>query len=385
MSVSRETLLQRIFERRGRVTLTAWEKVALETDVNLADGHAHGSLLAQVANPPEVLERALNKVHFGRQSDHETDFLAAYSRLSGQSHSLAEVAFHYSSSLSMFTVGAALAMNGRQRVGLVHPTFDSLSALLNSSRLETIPIRETVDADADYRSYIMQDLDAIVLVSPNNPTGRCVIGENFRHLIADCRANDVWVILDSSFRLLDERTCVEDQHRTARECDGLEYVFIEDTGKAIPAYEQKVGFVSGSRTFMSAVVRVSEDFLLNVSPLTLRLLESVMEGVDASAPFYRSVVVSNRKSLRRYMRPLGMQLVWPGSRVSVEMLEVPGADAQSLVRQYAENNLLVLPGPQFYWADPSFGRSQLRVALMRSSTYFMDALRVLQKAHSLKS
>lgn len=349
-------------------TLTRHQRVALAAPFNLADGHSrqgNGPVHRSVLESVGALYAASEQVE---QQAAEQAFAEVFLAAAGQHGALAlpPPTFHYSASLSIAVAASALKELG-DRIALVHPTFDNISALLRRAGLDPLPVSES---DADVVGSLPDDVVALFLVLPNNPTGATLSHDAFAHVARECARRDVVLVVDFSFRFfgaLDRW----DQYETLRR-SGARFVGIEDTGKTWPSLDLKVGFVVADPETHELVRRVTDDYLLNVSPFTLELLRRYVEADDLQAA--RSIVEANRLVLARTLEEAGLGATVEDSTLGVAWVTLPeGWDGDDLALWMSDRGLSICPGKQFYWADEDAGRRFVRVALLRPLPYFAAA------------
>jgi aspartate/methionine/tyrosine aminotransferase len=349
-------------------TLTRHQRVALAAPFNLADGHSrqgNGPVHESVLRSIGALYAASEQVeqHSVEQAFAETFFAAA-----GQQGALAlpPPLFHYSASLSIAVAANAVKELG-DRIGMVHPTFDNIPALAQRAGLEALPIS---GSDADVVERLPEDVVALFLVLPNNPNAETLSHESFAYVASECARRDIVLVIDFSFRFfgaLDEW----DQYETLQR-SGARFIGIEDTGKTWPSLDLKVGFAVADPWTQALVRRVTDDYLLNVSPFVLELLRRYVEADDLEAA--RSIVAANRLVLVRALESAGVGATVEDSPLSVAWVTLPdGWDGDDLARWLSDRGLSVCPGKQFYWADEETGRRFVRVALLRPLPYFAAA------------
>src|SRR5690349_14612852 len=151
--------------------LTEWEWHGLERRFNLADGHAHQDLPAEMTSVLDGLPRLI----LNRNADQErteSEFTTAFFEISGQRHPMVRPFLHLSSSISIELAAKALKQAGNSQVGLISPSFDNIPQLLRRSGLVLHPIPEhSFWADDRVQESFLSACDALFLVVPNNPTG----------------------------------------------------------------------------------------------------------------------------------------------------------------------------------------------------------------------
>lgn len=345
-------------------SLTSYEVAGLNAVCNLADGHAK-------------LQPALDEFdlfpwpEIFRDSPYrfERSFLELFSAVTAESMTLDTVVMFPSASLGIDAVAKFLAESGRRRVGLLHPTFDNLYLLLRRAGLEVSPVAETEHA-------IMQaaeSMDAVFLVSPNNPTGWQPHPELWPRLARSISSGRRRVIIDRTFRFLGQ-----DDRQLSEFARMPGVMTVEDTGKTWSTAECKVAFVATSdRLDRDLINQIAEEITLNVSPVSLALCQRAMQREWAGSRLKRAVA-DNFKVLDRPLAELGFAIAAP--TLSFLWLTVPHElfdDGPSCVAALAERGLATLPGNKFYWAEEELGHRRLRMSLARSTTVAKAAAQIL--------
>ena len=368
-----------------RDNLTQYEHDALNRVFNLADGHAHqGQNIGQA----EIIARLTEIFHAAEGSPQEIAeqrFLDAFFTLAGQSgHSsggrhASLICYSASGAIEMV---AAFLRESRARTALIEPTFDNLHSMLRRHAVEVMPLNEAdLLSDAADEALRAVDADAIFLVQPNNPTGRYLTTGEFKRVVDFCRATGKFLIVDFSFRFFVEGL-FWDQYQMALQ-SGVDFLFVEDTGKTWPSLDLKVGILTVAPRIYPAVYSIHNDALLNVSPFILELLRQYIEESArvGLGPGIRDVVADNRRTFRHLVPSTILRSLNPDSQISVEWLEiVSGRGADELWQYLRDRGVYVLPGTHFYWSRHDEGQRFLRVALMRDRDVFSEAVRVLCEA-----
>ncbi|MFD1151392.1 aminotransferase class I/II-fold pyridoxal phosphate-dependent enzyme [Saccharothrix hoggarensis] len=360
-------------------SLTRHEWAGLMNTHNLADGHARQAQTLRmrevVARLPELYTAADEVPQLTLQREFEEAFYG----LAGQ-HSVVtrerRPLHHYSSSLSIEVVANYLREKG-SRVSLLHPTFDNIPAILRRHQVPLTPITERIFAEPDDPAFY-RDTDAIFLVTPNNPTGTDPAPDVMRTIARRCVEHDVLLIVDYSFRFFSAHLAGWDQYAYF-ESIGLRHIGIEDTGKTWPTLDLKIGSLIADARVYPRLQEITDDLLLNVSPFIFALIR---DYVDADRELSsRQVGAVNRGVLERALEGGPVTPVPAAGPMSVAWLRLPeGWRASDLCDWLTEQEVSVLPGWPFFWADHSAGEGFVRVALMRSEGDFADAARALAEA-----
>jgi enduracididine biosynthesis enzyme MppP len=348
--------------------LTQFEYLALNSPLNLADGHARQELTpAQskvIGELPDMFAEAADRP----VADIEREACGAFFTALGQhSHPFAgdRVLSCYSSSLAMEIYARSLATEA-DAIALIHPTFDNIPDILRGVGLRLVPVEEEQIHDADLAPELLASVGAVFVTTPNNPTGR-VLGEaRLRRLAEQCAEHDVVLTLDTSFRGFDPGAQYD--HYAVLEASGCRWVVIEDTGKLWPTLELKIGWLAFSANSGLPLAKIHSDILLGVSPLILLLVKRfAADAAEGGLADLHRFIAENRAVLRTRLADVpGTRFVDEHSKVSVDRLHVGsrlGLDVWSALRSH---NLYALPCQKFHWARPSEGDHTLRIALSRS-------------------
>lgn len=349
-------------------SLTELELVALESGVNVADGHARqGPTASQqriIDQLPELFATAARSSASILDEETQSAFLSAL----GQHTAVAAtdaILSCYSSSVAMEIVGRALHAEGIRRVAVIHPTFDNIPDLLAGVGLSLVPIEEEELVDGPIGALPL-GIDAVVATTPNNPTGRVISREQLAELAELCESRGLVLVLDMSFRGFDERSQYD--HYATLAGSGCRYVVIEDTGKLWPTLDLKVAFLAVGCTASLPVRRIYTDLLLGVSPLILLLVRYLADDARAGGlAELRNFMAANRQTLRDELADVpSLTVADPDSRISVERIGVPaGRTGTEVWRTLRASGVHVLPCRQFHWARPAEGERFVRVALGR--------------------
>lgn len=356
-----------------RKNLTQYEHTAINNYYNLADGHAHNTDLPQnlLEKLPDIYLSSQNL----KQDDVEQRFLKSFFKLANQraaENLLKNTLLCYSASTAIEIVANFLHKRGF-RTALLEPTFDNIPAILVRLGVELVSISEKDFIESQEFSRLLE-ADAIFLVLPNNPTGGQLSSDLFKDLAYFCNQNNKLLIVDFSFRFF-EAFENWDQYAIATQ-SGCDFIFIEDTGKTWPTLDLKTGIIVSSTPCFDELSIIHNDFLLNVSPFTLLLLDEYLQysalcGLEETV---RSIVSLNRAFLREKIVGTHLSLINPNSRLSVEWLFSSKLAADKIIGVLEENRIYVLPGTNFFWKNPEFGKQFIRIALMRDHGMFCECV-----------
>ncbi len=360
--------------------LTQLEFLALNSEFNLADGHARQSLTAGqsqiVAELPLLFEEGEKRPVEELEREAHAAFFTALGQHSYPS-APGRVLSCYSSSVAMEILSRALAETTGS-VALVHPTFDNIADLLRGNGLKLVPLAEDPLHGDDLDTDLLTSVGCVFVTTPNNPTGRVVSKERLTRLAEQCAAHGVVLALDTSFRGFDTRAHYD--HYEVLQASGARWVVIEDTGKLWPTLDLKVGMLVHSENLALPVEKIYSDILLGVSPLILAMVRRFSE--DAAAGGLEDLhrfIAGHRAMVREELAGLpGVYVPDPDSRASVERIGLTDLTGTQVWERLREHNVYALPCRAFHWADPSQGDHTLRLALARSTDPLTQSVRALR-------
>jgi aspartate/methionine/tyrosine aminotransferase len=188
----------------------------------------------------------------------------------------------------------------------------------------------------------------------------------------------VVLTLDTSFRGFDPDAHYD--HYEVLEASGCRWVVIEDTGKLWPTLELKIGWLVFSKDVGLPLPEIYSDILLGVSPLVLSMVRRFCEDAAGGglADLHR-FIAANRATLHEHLSGVPqLTFPYPGSRASVELLDLGPRSALDVWSGLREHNVYALPGEKFHWANPAEGGNRLRIALSRPAGSVLSAAKALR-------
>ncbi len=288
----------------------------------------------------------------------------------------------------LFTLGA-LCDPGDQVV-VFEPFYTNYNGFAALMGVELVPVTTRAEdgyhlpARAAIEARIGPRTRAIMICSPNNPTGTVYSDAELELLAGLCRERGLYLIADEVYRefVYDRRTT-----RSALTLAGLEQqvIMCDSVSKRYSLCGARVGnIVSRNRAFMDAVLRFGQSRLC---PPTLgqyactalaQVPRSYIEGVIAEYQRRRDVVVDalGAQSGVVVRRPEGAFYVC--ARLPVDDAN---AFAEFLLRDFEQGGetVMVAPADGFY-ATPGLGRDEVRIAYVLEEPKLERAMRILSAA-----
>ena len=231
--------------------------------------------------------------------------------------------------------------------------------------------------------FVTPRTKAILFSNPGNPTGAVYSGAELRRVVDWAKRNNVYVIADEVYR----RIWFDEQPTSALEFeDAADHVIVIDSlSKTYSSCGLRLGFlISKNATLMEKIERLGQA-RLGAQPLAqhagiaaLRLEESYYAEIRGT---YQRRVQAMAEAVAKLE---GVSAPTPQGAFYA-MLELPVDDADAfarfLVTDFRSNgeSVVVAPGPGFY-ADPSQGRQEIRLAAVIHEDRIRRAIEILGEA-----
>jgi aspartate aminotransferase len=348
-----------------------------------------------IASPPQLLERlkqyAETNVAYG-PSEGLPEFIEAvrnYHSGCGLELTAEEIFVTTGGSEALLFVLAAIADPGDD-VLVFEPFYTNYTGFAQLVGVSTTPV--TTRAEDGYHlperseieSKITSRTRAIMLCSPNNPTGTVYRDDELEVVAAICRDRGLFLVADEVYR---EFTYDGSVHRSALTLEGLEQqvVLTDSLSKRVSMCGARVGWiVSRNRGLMESVLKFGQ---ARLCPPTLGQYVGIGLA-DVPQSYMREVI--DEYQLRRNL-VYGMLAETPG--VTVRRPEgafylcagLPVDDAQSfaefLLRDFEIDGetTMIAPADGFY-ATPGLGRNEARIAYVLDRDRLSRAMRILTSA-----
>jgi aspartate/methionine/tyrosine aminotransferase len=380
-------------DRQIESSLTDFEIIGLGHNLNLADGHAYQDLPNSYQLIIDELPAIWSTCRKTLIPEYEWRFRNAFAGLANSS-AMCGLPFKIcpTASNSIDIVGALLASQGAT-AKLIEPTFDNLAQLLRRRLVSLEPLSEEALSQAATEGRIPNLLDAspcgaLILVQPNNPTGRSLDATGFRAVAEYCASHGTILVVDNTFRFYNRSPF--DDFGILNE-SGTSFIAIEDTGKVWPTHDLKASLIICSSDLEDLVTAIYNELYLCSSRFTLAVLERfILKTTELGlAQTIWSQVDEHRALLRSAIQNTNV-VVDPSavdSTISVEWLSciATGSCDLDLTNALAREGVMILPGRPFFWAsgDKDGRHFNVRLALMKPRKSFVNAMDVIGSSHAL--
>lgn len=306
-------------------SLTDQEVLGFRRFADLSNGHAYHELPDALATLPDEIATLWREAAEQTPKEWEQRFIAAFCAMSGV-RSIAHLPFCRPCPTASNSIELVAAMLRRRQLPtvLVEPTFDNLALLLHRREVALHAIDERLIFDDTAIDRLEQHLvssgaGALFIVSPSNPTGRCLTPGHFSEIAELCMRYEVVLVIDSSFRMYN-RDLFDDVALLLR--SGVSFIAFEDTGKSFPTLDTKASLIYASPDLANELEALYNEVYLCTSGISLLLLSRAFErtqqvGIDC---VLWSLVDQRRMLLRAALAGSGLYAA-PESLHSVIGLE----------------------------------------------------------------
>lgn len=288
----------------------------------------------------------------------------------------------------LFTL-AAIADHGDD-VLVFEPFYTNYSGFASMVGVYTRPV--TTFAEDGYHLPSLATIEAcigpktraILLCSPNNPTGTVYTDEELEGIGELCRKHGLYLVADEVYR---EFTYDGARHRSAATLDGLEQQIIltDSLSKRVSLCGARVGWIASKNTaFMDAVLRFGQ---ARLCPPTLgQYVGAVFNRIGGD---YMNSVVSEYERRRNLVFAALDEI--PGVLVKRPegafylCAKLPIDDAQKfaefLLRDFSidDETVMLAPADGFY-ATAGAGLTEVRIAYVLNATELARAMNVIRAA-----
>ena len=288
----------------------------------------------------------------------------------------------------LFTFGALC--DAGDQVLVFEPFYTNYNGFAIQMGVELVPV--TTRAEEGYhlpgRAAIEARLTprtkAILVCSPNNPTGTVYTDAELEMLSAICRERGLWLVADEVYR---EFVYDGKRHRSVMTLPGLEQqaIMVDSVSKRYSLCGARLGnLVCRHRGFMDAVLRFGQARLCASS-----LAQWACTALTKVPPSYMAVVIAEYQRRRDLVLEAlagepGVVVRRPeGAFYTCVKLPVDDSNAfaEYLLRDFSLDGetVMVAPADGFY-ATPGLGRDEVRIAYVLEEPKLRRAMRALMAA-----
>jgi aspartate aminotransferase len=237
--------------------------------------------------------------------------------------------------------------------------------------------------DEKLDTFVTPQTKAILFSNPGNPTGAVYSGAELRRIVDWAKRRDIYVIADEVYR----RIWFDEQPTSALEFeDAADHVIIIDSlSKTYSSCGLRLGFlISKNAMLMEKIERLGQA-RLGAQPLAQHAGIAALRMEEAYYAEIRGVYRRRVEAMIDAVASIeGVSAPKPQGAFYA-MLELPVDDADRFARFLVTDfrsegeSLVVAPGPGFY-ADPTNGRKEIRLAAVIHEDHIQRAIGILGEA-----
>ena len=284
---------------------------------------------------------------------------------------------------------AALCDAGDQ-VLVFEPFYTNYSGLSGMLGVDLVPVTTRAEdgyhlpSRASIEAKIGPRTRAILICSPNNPTGTVYSGAEMETLAAICRDRGLWLVADEVYR---EFVYDGERHHSIMELNGIEQqaVMVDSVSKRYSLCGARLGnIVCRNRDFMDAIMRMGQARLC--ASTLAQYACTALSQVPAS---YITNVVSEyqqrRDTVLEAVRGESGVIVRRPEGAFYLCVKLPIDDANRFAEFMLSDfslegeTVMVAPADGFY-GTPGLGRDEVRIAYVLEQAKLKRAMQVLMAA-----
>ena len=243
-------------------------------------------------------------------------------------------------------------------------------------------------SDAEIRAAIGPRTKAILICSPNNPTGTVLTEDELRRIAVIAKELGLFVISDEVYR----EFCYEGTHTSIMHIKGMEdhALLVDSVSKRYSACGARIGcLVTRNPEARAAAIRLAQSRLCPAVVEQEACLAMAQLGMDFFKPLREEYKRRRDATYEGLMKIQGVTCLEPKGAFYI-MAELPISDCETfakwLLTDFHHNNetVMVAPGPGFYargkYEQPGCGLNQIRLAYVLEVPKLQRAMDTLARA-----
>jgi aspartate/methionine/tyrosine aminotransferase len=291
---------------------------------------------------------------------------------------ITDAAVTYSGSVALERTLSALIPADRSTL-LVDPGFDIIDSFVRRVTpfppcyLYLDPFTSHEETVKRLIEKIDRTIGAVVLVSPNNPSGLTLSQDELDQVGEACAAVDAVLIIDHCFILLDPDECHPGIAFDLS--DKCRWAAIWDSSKTIEFLGERFGIVSGSFNELAAIRHVLAEIQLELPMSSLVVMARAVDELRSGAYLseLKKLIKGNYEQLSKVCSSVDVKINCPdaGSFALVAIDKQRFGSSEEAARWLLSNkNVGVLPASLFYMSPNSTQSDFVRVSLARPAERF---------------
>lgn len=280
-------------------------------------------------------------------------------------------------------------LNPDDEVIIPEPFYANYNGFACAAGVKVIPITSSIETGfalppiSEFEKVITKKTKAIVICSPNNPTGYLYTKAEMEELKTICIKHNLYLFSDEAYR----EFCYDGEYVSAMHLEGLEqHVVLMDTvSKRYSACGARLGaFVTKNKAVYDAAMKFAQ---ARLSPPGLAQIMGEA-AVDLPASYFdapKSEYLSRRNlMIERLNKMPGVYCPNPGGAFyAIAKLPIDDSDkfCQWLLEDFSFNNQTVMLAPATgFYGTPGLGKNEVRLAYVLNLDSLSAAMDCLEKA-----
>lgn len=285
--------------------------------------------------------------------------------------------------------GFFCCLNPGEEIIIPEPFYANYNGFACAAGVKIIPITSSIDSRfalppvSEIEKAITEKTKAILVCSPNNPTGYLYSREEMEALKTICLKYDLYLFSDEAYR----EFCYDGNYISAMHLQGLEqHVVLMDTiSKRYSACGARLGaFVTKNKLVYDTAMKFAQ---ARLSPPGLAQImgEAAVELPDTYFEAPKAEYLSRRNLLVERLNAMpGVYCPTPGGAFyAMARLPIDDADrfCQWLLEDFSYNNQTVMLAPATgFYSTPGLGKNEVRLAYVLNKESIHAAMDCLEKA-----
>ncbi|HEX7906445.1 MAG TPA: pyridoxal phosphate-dependent aminotransferase [Chitinophagaceae bacterium] len=285
--------------------------------------------------------------------------------------------------------GFFTCLNAGDEVIIPEPFYANYNGFACAAGVNVIPITSSIATGfalppiADFEKVITNKTKAIIICSPNNPTGYLYSREEMEALKAICIRHNLYLFSDEAYR----EFCYDGDYVSAMHLEGLEqHVVLMDTiSKRYSACGARIGaFVTKNKAVYDAAMKFAQ---ARLSPPGLAQImgEAAVDLPDSYFDAPKKEYQARRDLLVKRLNAMpGVYCPNPGGAFyAMARLPIDDSDTfcQWLLESFSYHNQTVMLAPATgFYGTPGLGKNEVRLAYVLHLDAINAAMDCLEKA-----
>ena len=269
------------------------------------------------------------------------------------------------------------------------PFYTNVSTFAATAMVNLVPVTSQIDdafvlpSISEFESRISKKTMAILLCSPNNPTGHVYTRDELKDLLELCRRHDIFLIVDEVYR----EFCYDGQEFTSVLTFpeyGERIICIDSFSKRYSMCGARIGaIVSHNKDVLSSAMKLAQ------ARLCPPAIEQVAACAALTAPDEYIKAVREEYERRRNLLVSGIQEI-PGCKVSRPkgafyfVVDFPIDDAEKfsvfMLRDFSyEGNTVMFAPAEAFYVTKHLGKTQARIAYVLNEEELRLAVKCLEE------